>query len=81
MDNIDVDFGYIINSGTTVKQGVHNDTEDDIFAISFEVQLLDHPDTANGAVIDVLLSVNFGNVILTSKILVMTHYKCYYISN
>ena len=72
MDNVDIDFGYIINSGATVKQGVHNDTEDDVFAISFEVQLLDHPDAFSNAIINVLLSVNFGNVIITSKILMIT---------
>ncbi len=66
-DYVSVDLGYVINSGMTFMQGVYNATYDDQFAIQVQIQMSDHPLTANNTNFNIYFSVQFDDVIAVSE--------------
>ena len=63
MDTVTVNMGYVVNGGTTLKQGRHV-PEDDQFAIKVEVQLSDHKQTAHNATFDIYFAAKLQDTIV-----------------
>lgn len=62
-----VDFGYVVNPGTTFVQKRYNETEDNQFGIEVEIQMSDHVLTEQDNEFKVLIGVKYGETLVSGK--------------
>ena len=62
-----MDFGYIVNTGVTIKQEIYNDTFHDQVGLRMELQLSDDVTTADGETHDFHIAIQIGDLIVVSK--------------
>ena len=65
-DTAAADLGYVTNRGWSSRRGTYQ-SEDDLFMLRAEVEMSDHPLTRHNAYFDVLMAVNYGDVIAVAS--------------
>ena len=66
-----MDFGYVVNPGTTFTQKRYNQTEDNQFGIEVEIQMSDHELTGQDKEFKVLIGVKYGETLVSGMVKVI----------
>ena len=66
IDSATADLGYVTNRGWSSKMGAYK-SEDDLFVLSAEMEMSDHPLTRHNESFEVLLAVKYGDVIVVAS--------------
>ena len=66
VDSATADLGYVTNRGWSSKRGVY-ESKDDLFVLSAEMEMSDHPLTQNNENFEVLMAAKYDDIIVVSS--------------